>query len=280
MLAFGEMNETILQNWADIDTVLESTKNEDTITFNIDESKASKKLTTQQENDIYDSALSNMPNKQSIPKKENSNLDSKKQLDQALKLAATVLKNSEDVDNFEAKRMAYSNILTSSFSFLMLYRNSLIKYYLTYKKEPDYFPKNINFSLFIKVLPLIHQVVVYDWLGSKKIRTVLLDKMNIDGESINISDFEKYMSIFIYSDIKGTDYHLKIQHFVKSTKYRYLKDLSYLKIMSYYHLRNNGPELDEFYLKLMSEIKYSLGQLKKSDKGKFIENLKSNKNKE
>lgn len=280
MLAFGEMNENILQNWADIDAVLESTKNEDTITFSIDESKASKKLTVQQENDVYDNALLNMPSKQAIPKKEVSNLDSKKQLDQVLKLAATVFKNSEDVDNFEAKRMAYNNILTSSFSFLMLYRNSLIKYYLTYKKEPDFFPKNINFSLFIKILPLIHQVVVYDWLGSKKIRTVLLDKMAKDGESVNISDFEKYMSIFIYSDIKGTDYHLNIQNFVKNTKYRYLKDLSYLKIMSYYHLRNNGPELDEFYLKLMSEIKHSLGQLKKSDKGKFIENLKSNKSKE
>jgi hypothetical protein len=85
------------------------------------------------------------------------------------------------------------------------------------------------------------------------------------------------LSIFIYSDIKGVEYPEKIQQFVKASKYKYIKDLSFLKIMSYYHLRNNGVELDDFYLKLMAEIKCELGHIKKSDKGSFISDIKSSK---
>lgn len=50
--------------------------------------------------------------------------------------------------------------------------------------------------------------------------------------------------------------------------------------MSYYHLRNNNAELDEFYLKLMAEIKCELGQISKQGKGSFISNIKSNKKNE
>lgn len=274
---YGDFNKTLIENWEKIDYVLESKKNEDTITFQIDENKVKKKLTSEQENDIYDESLSNIPIKQKIEKKDNSNLDSHKNIDKVLKLAATVLKNSEDVDSFELKKSAYNNIITSSIAFLMQYRDSLIHYFIKHNKEPLHFPKNIDFSLFIRILPLIHQVVVYNWLGTKKIRTVLVDKIKNDKDSVNISDFEKYLSVFIYSDIKGIDYPKNIRQFVKNTKFRYIKDLSFLKILSYYHLRNNGAELDNFYLKLMSEIKCELGQIKKQDKGKFIEKVKSNK---
>ena len=279
-LVYGEFNKTLLENWDKIDYVLESKKNEDTITFQIDESKAKKKLTSEQENDIYDESLSKIPVKQKIEKKDPSNLDSKKNIDKVLMLAATVLKNSEDVDSFELKKSAYSNIITSSIAFLMQYRDSLIQYYLKYKKEPMHFPKNIDFSLFIRILPMIHQVVIYNWLGTKKIRTVLIDKIKKDKETVNISDFERYLSVFIFSDIKGVDYPENIRQLVKNTKYRYIKDLSFLKIMSYYHLRNNDTDLDNFYLKLMAEIKCELGQISRREKGRFIEEVKSNKENE
>ena len=277
---FDELNQTVRDNWDKIDQVLESKKNEDTIAFQIDENKAKKKLTSEQENDIYDESLANIPTKQKIEKKDTSNLDSQKNIDKVLKLSATVLKNSEDVDSFELKKTAYENVITSSISFLMQYRDSLLFYYQKHKQQPAHFPKNIDFSLFIRILPLIHQVVVFNWLGTKKIRTVLVNKIKRDKETVNISDFEKYMSVFIYSDIKGVDYPQNIKDFVKSTKYKYIKDLSFLKIMSYYHLRNNNKELDDFYLKLMAEIKQELGQISKRDKGKFIENIKSNKDNE
>jgi hypothetical protein len=50
--------------------------------------------------------------------------------------------------------------------------------------------------------------------------------------------------------------------------------------MSYYHLRNNGKELDQKYLQLMAKIKEELGQLNKSGKGKFLQEQEAKKNKE
>jgi len=49
--------------------------------------------------------------------------------------------------------------------------------------------------------------------------------------------------------------------------------------MSYYHLRNNGKELDNIYLRLMADIKQDIGQLNKHNKSKFIKNLENDKKK-
>lgn len=276
--AFGEFNDDIRNNHEKVDKVLESTKGS-TVTFQIDEKKAESKLSEKQIDEMYDDSLSAIPVSKTIEKKDITNQHTRQQIDKVLKLACNVLKNSEDVDNFEAKKLAYQNTLVSSISFLMQYRDSLIIHYIKFKKQPDHFPKNINFLLFIKVIPLIHQVVVYNWLGSQKLRPVITDKIEKDITTLNVSDFERFLSVFIYGDVKGADYPQIIEKFVKSTKYNYLKDLSYLKIMSYYHLRNNGKDLDKFYLKLMADIKQDIGQLDKHNKSKFMKNIEDDKKK-
>jgi len=275
-IAFGEFNEDVRNNFEKVDVYFEA-KRDNSLTFQIDEKKAESKLSEKQLDQMYDDSLSAIPVQKTIPKKDSTDLDTKKQIDRVLKLACNVLKNSEDVDDFNAKTFAYDNILVSSISFLIQYRDALLIYYNKFHKKPDFFPKNIDFHLFIRVLPLFHQVVIFDWLGSQKLRPVIVDKMNKDGNTQNISDFERFLSVFIYGDIKGSDYPQIIEQFVKQTKYNYLKDLSYLKIMSYYHLRNNSPELDKNYLKLMAKIKEQLGQLDKRSKTQFIQELEEKK---
>ncbi len=68
-----------------------------------------------------------------------------------------------------------------------------------------------------------------------------------------------------------------IKTFVKKSTNNYIKDLSFLKIMSYYHLRKNNTQTDELYLKLMAEIKMKLGKLKSKNKGEFIKQIVQNK---
>lgn len=276
--AFGEFNNDIRNNHDKVDRVLESKKN-NTVTFQIDEKKAENKLSEKQIDEMYDDSLSAIPVSKTIEKKDITNQNTRRLIDKVLKLACNVLKNSEDVDDFESKKRAYQNTLISSISFLMQYRDSLIIHYIKFKKQPEHFPKNIDFHLFIRVIPLIHQVVIYNWMGTQKLRPVITDKIESDITTLNVSDFEKFLSVFIYGDVKGADYPLLIEKFVKSTKYNYLKDLSYLKIMSYYHLRNNGKELDKFYLKLMADIKQDIGHLDKRNKSKFMKNLEDDKKK-
>jgi hypothetical protein len=257
--------------------VLESKQKEGTITFQIDDKISENKLSEKQIDEMYDESLSSIPVQISVPKKDYKEFDTRKNIDLVLKLASTVLKNSEDVDDFEAKKDAYSNTLTSSISFLMQYRDSLIIHFHKFQKQPDHFPKNIDFNLFIKIIPLIHQVVMYNWLGTQKLRPVIIEKIERDKLTLNISEFEKSLSVFIHSDIRGTDYPEILKEFVKKSKYNYIKDLSFLKVMSYFHLRTNGKELDTFYLKLMADIKSELGRLDKTKKTQFMKDLEDKK---
>ena len=275
--AYGDFNADLTENYKRIDEVLETKSKEETLSFQIDESKLKNKPSEKQIEEVYDTQLANIPIQKNIPKKESEALNTKANKDRVLKLAATVLKNSEDVDSFEVKTMSYKNVLLSSIAFLMEYRDYLISYYIKHKKEPDHFPKNINFNLFIKVLPLIHQVVVFNWLGSQKLRAVIIDKIEKDKTTLNISEFEKFLSVFIYSDIRGSDYPQKLKLFIKNAKFNYNKDLSFLKVLSYYHLRSKNEELDKFYLKLLSEIKEDLGQLDKNKKSQFMKEIEEKK---
>lgn len=278
-VAFRGMNIDLLQSADKIDVVLER-KNKTPIAFQIDESKAENKLSETELDELYDTSLSSIPVQKNIESKNTIHMDTKKSLDKILKLASNVLKNSEDVDDYEAKKAAYQNTLLSSISFLMLYRDGLIEHYLKYKAKPDNFPKNIDFNLFIRVLPLIHQVVIFEWLGSQKLRPVIVDKIEKDRTNLNISEFERFLSVFLYADIKGGDYPKVIEDFSKSINCKYLKDLTFLKIMSYYHLRNNGRELDLKYLQLMARIKEDLGQLDRKNKGKFLREHEEKKRKD
>lgn len=273
---FGELSKDIRNNHEKLDRVLEARKN-DTVAFHLDDKKIQHKLSDEQIEHIYDQSLNTIPIQKEIPKKDEGNLNTQKYPDKILKLAANVLKNSEDIDEFEIKKMAYDNTLLSSISFLIKYRDALLHYYIKYKKEPDHFPKNINFHIFIKVLPMIHQVMMHDWLGTPKLRPIILDKIERDKTTLNVSEYEKFISVFLYGDIKGVDYPQIINNYVGMAKSNYIKDLSFMKVISYYHLRKNTKELDQFYLKLLANIKEDLGQVDKIQKYKFIKKLEEDK---
>ena len=159
-------------------------------------------------------------------------------------------------------------------------RDNLIRYYTKYQKKPDHLPKNINFNIFIQVVPLIYQVAIYNWLGTQKLRPVIIEKIEKDKLTLNISELEKYLSVFIYSDVRGSDYPEIVENFVQQTKYNYLKNLSFLKIISYYHLRNNTEELNKRYLQLIYEIKRDLGQVNKQKRFQFLKQIEEKKEKD
>lgn len=272
--AFSEFNIDISENYERVDRVLEVKSNNKTVAFNLQEDNARIKPSEEQLDAIYDDQLSSIPVQKAINRKQANLYKTAVHTDRVLKLASLVLKNSEDVDDFDVKLQAYEKVLLSSISFLMAYRDNQIDYYLEFRETPQNLPKNIDFSLLIKIMPLMHQVIMYDWLGSPKLRPVIIQKMQNDKLKLNISEYEKFLSVYMYADIKGTDYPKVIENFVKSSANKYIKDLSYLKIMSYYHLRSKDPELDEFYLKLMSEIKADLGQIPQRGKGIHRQQIK------
>lgn len=278
--AFGEFNNDVNENYEKVDRVLETKQKSQTLAYHIQDEQVENKPSETQMEEVYDLQLAVIPVQKNIPKKAGNDFSTKKNIDRVLKLASNVLKNSEDVDDFDAKTQAYKNILLSSISCMIQERDSLLLFYTNFKKKPDHLPKNIDFNLFIKVIPLIYQVVIYNWLGSQKLRPVIIDKIEKDKHTINISEFEKYLSVFTYSDVRGHDYPEIVEAFINQAKHNYLKDLSFLKIMSYYHLRNNTEELNQRYLKLLYEIKRDIGQVSKQTKHQFIKGIEEKKKKE
>lgn len=274
--AFGDFNKEIIENHEKFDKVLDA-RNDEALSAQIQEPSLDSKMTEEELDQAYDQSLSSIPVQKSIAKKDIEPADNRKHLDRILKLASSVLKNSEDVDDFDVKKKAYSNTLIGSMSFLIQYREALLMYYLEHKKQPDHFPKNMNFKMYIRMLPLIHQVVLFNWLGSQKLLPVIVDKMEKDKKESVISEYEKFLSVFLYGDIKGLNYPEVVEKFIKGADKNYIKDLSFLKLMSYFHLRKNTKDLDKKYLDLMSEIKVDLGQMSKKDKGKFIQNQEKGK---
>ncbi|MDM1512962.1 metallophosphoesterase [Myroides odoratimimus] len=272
--SYGAINQDIIENYEKVDYVLEP-KTSDLLAFKIDEKKV-KKIDENQLEGILDNKLASSPTIKEVEEK-NITLDSKKNLDLVLKLSSVILKNSEDVDNYKLKYNFYKQVLVSSISFLMIYRDSILFYYEKNKKAPENFPKNISFNLFIKVLPLIHQVVLYEWMGTQKIRPILSEKIKEDSNSSTISELEKFISVFTYADIRGTNYPVVVEEFIESSKKKYIKDLAFLKVLSYYKLRNNNPELDKKWLDVLSKIKVDIGAITRNNRGSYIQQLKTNK---
>lgn len=86
-----------------------------------------------------------------------------------------------------------------------------------------------------------------------------------------ITEYEKFVDIFIYADIKGTGYFDLVKAFLKKCRYRYIKDLGAIKLILYYYMRSKSKETDMQYLNLISDLKKQLKQIE--DKSKYIQQL-------
>jgi len=93
----------------------------------------------------------------------------------------------------------------------------------------------------------------------------------------DVSDFEKFMLVFLYADLKGKEYISYIPKLIKYTKRSYIRDMSLLKIVSYYFMRSNNKSLDHFYENMLGEIIVNSKGLKKELKGREIKRFRAKK---
>jgi hypothetical protein len=118
---------------------------------------------------------------------------------------------------------------------------------------------------------------MYNWIGSLKSAPIIRQKILEDQDTVNISEFEKFLSVYIYSDIRGKNHVEYIENNFKNSKKRYILDNMFFKNMAYYYLRSKTPESDLRHTKLLADIKIKLKDIRKSGKGKFIQQLKDKK---
>lgn len=194
-----------------------------------------------------------------------------------LLLSMNILKNSEEVKEEGLKQYAYDIILKNSISYALLFK-LMCEDLLERNKVVNDKIFSIQFSL--RFLPLLHEIMLSDNLGSYKLSDIIKGKIDNDqlNENNYISEFEKFLSVFLYADVKGPGYWEVIQRFIKQYKRSYITDTIYLKILSYYH-SSTEKQQDNTLLNLLSDLyiqshssEYQTGKL---DKAIIMKHLKN-----
>jgi len=227
---------------------------------------------------VKDEMLDKTPPEKGIQSKD-AEISQPLKLERLWSLSAHVLKNTEEITDIGLKDSAYESILICSMAFSNLYKYWVDNYI---KKKHSDGQTKIDEHLVVaqKVLPLIHEIVLFSLMGTTKLAIVIRDKINMDmkGNSV-VSDFEKYLSVFLYADIRGKDYQNYIKNFVKNIKRTYIYDMTLYKLITYYYIRSKSKESDVFYEELISELIVNAKGLEKGQKSSIMERYKLKKRK-
>jgi hypothetical protein len=227
---------------------------------------------------IKDDMLDKTAPEQGIEKKQ-TELSRSMKLERLWTLPAQVLKNTEEISDVGLKDSAYEQILLCSMAFSNLYK-FYIEEHIKKLKSMSQIKIDENLIVAQKMLPLIHEIVLFSLMGTSKLGVVIKDKIIKDATgTAKISDFEKFISVFLYADIRGRDYQKYIRNFIKNIKRTYIYDMTLFKLITFYYFRSKNKESDIFYEELIAELIVVAKGLDKKEKSKIIQDYKLKKRK-
>jgi len=203
-------------------------------------------------------------------KRKMQTLSPLQKLERIWTLTAKVLKNSEEIEEAGLKELAYKSILKSSMAYSNIYKYELE---LFLDKNRDIIATNLKDELTIKrnIVPWLNEVGLFMLMGTTKLNLIIKEKIESDLIDESISDYEKYISVFMYADLKGKDYMKYVKHFVKNIRRSYMYDMSLFKVISYYIYRSKNKELDNSLENIMADIVLKSKKLSK-DKKSLVKN--------
>lgn len=206
------------------------------------------------------------------------------ELSKLLVLALRVVKNSEEVsiplhelkegETDTLKYDSYTSVLRNSISFAILHKAVFELFLLNKDKLPN--AKVEEFVMMDRLLPLLHQILLFDNIGTLKLSSVIREKITND-RKMQVSEFERFLSVFIYADIRAKEYDKIISDFIKEIKKGFIEDMSFFKLVTYYFYRSKDDEMDNFYLNLIADLMIQSKGYEKSRKSKIMEDYKNKK---
>ena len=225
---------------------------------------------------IQDEILDNIPQEKELTKK-NIDLSEAQKLEKIWTLAARVLKNTEEIDIEDLKSNSFVSIVKCSLAFAIIYKQYLGE---IINDESKSFPIS-NYEYFLNdFLPLIHQIVLHRLLGTAKLNVVIRERLNAIIKDDSITDFEKFVVVFTYSDLKGKDHIQYVKKFVKNIKRGNLFDVTLFKLLSLYYFRSKTDDSDNIFENLIGDVIVGAKGLPKANKGNIIESYRKKKKKE
>lgn len=234
------------------------------------------KQTEEDENRQGDLKIENSHNNhpENIERKENhGHLND---LSDHLILAMNVLKNSEEVQKSGVKYNSYVSILRNSISY------ALLVYAIANRQvsRKDISVEHLmDLNIIIRFLPYLHQQYLSNNLASLKLTEIIKEKIDDDIESIGnqqISEFEQYLSVFLYSDFKGSRHKEILKEFLNRVNRAYITDISLLNLVNYYY-KSKSQDDDSFFVERLADMYVRNNPNSKRTKSQILQDYKQKK---
>lgn len=205
--------------------------------------------------------------------KKNQNISVYKKLEISWSTVARVLKNTEETINGELKSRSYKSLIHCTAIYVAIARLIIEDIKITKDEEL------ILYDFMMNLLPLAQQVITGQLVSSSKLEIVMEEdiKERLYSHERNSSELETFISIFIYSDLKGRDHTKYISSFLKSSSRKYIKDNILIKLLNYYYYRTE--HLENTYLSLLGDLSSQKSPGNKVQKSLAIQSYKNEKNK-
>lgn len=238
---------------------------------------------TTKENDARNDAVLQkraIQNDEDAIKKKNTNKFNN--FSRLLLLAMDVLRNCEEFKSnphypSATKKYYYDLVLRNSISYAILFKLIAVEMI----NHEDKFPKERveDLKFIVRLLPVLHEELLRGHLGTYKLTEVIKDKIEEDNSlSIKPSEFERFLSVFLYADMKGKDYFNVLSEFLKGFNRAYIADASYFKLLSYYYSSKVTSD-DNKLINLLGDLYIKLNSTNSThiNKGAVIASLKNRK---
>ncbi|PFM97122.1 STAND family AAA ATPase [Bacillus cereus] len=240
------------------------------------------KPTEEEIEELQDNTLSESCKEKGISKKDEeiSNFD---KLARVWIIAAKILKNTEDTMVEGLKTDSFNKIVKCSMAFASIYKFILISYQEKHEVDQKQ-EKKEEIEILKNLMPLIHQSVLLQTLGTGKLKVVIEERLEEIMDDESVSDFEKFLCVFTYSDLKGNGANKHIANLIKVTKRHYMKDMIFMKLLQYYYYKATSKLDEGIYKNFIGDIitKDDTAVNGKRDfhrKGRIISKIVDSKNK-
>jgi len=187
-------------------------------------------------------------------------------------LSAKVLKNTEETKIPNLKDEAYKSVIKSSLAFAALYKYFLERY--VEKRESKKKPLEENIMVGKDIIPLLNEIALFSIMGTKKLIVVIRDKMKNDLSGEGASDLEKFTSVFLYADLRGTENEKYLKRLVKNIHQPYIFDMTLFKLVSYYYFRSKTSQTDNLFENIIADLIVRAKGERKVVRGKIFEKFK------
>ena len=207
----------------------------------------------------------------------------KEELIKGLFIFGECIKNLESLSKEKKKSFFIKYLFGLSILLVLLkeYTENMFKNFISKFEENDendieaFKSKTAIFQDFIKIaLPLSIQNIALENVGTIKLRAIFEELIKED----NLSDFSRFICIFMFSDLRIDGLQNILSNYIKKTNDKSWLAIILCKLSYYYRYRYFSTSLDPFLESTIADITIKINKQNKYCKDFLIQDIKKTKN--